>query len=245
MPSPPPPPPPPPPGPPRTLPAGFKTSQTTTDIGVLVGIYFLMVLCALGLFYLRLPRQSTRTAQGRRAAAAAAASRLGSAVRSASGRLRVATNGKEPGAAAVRADGTARSAASGMAAPPSAAAHNSAGGGGRRWQFWNPVFGRGGGSSAAPAGGAAGKPAAAAPTAMPPPPAQTPLASGSGRLRVSTSMDRGSGSAIVADVVLPALSVSANAAQQQAEARQQKKFRQDFKAAMAAARKQRQEGGQQ
>ncbi|KAL4857919.1 ATP-binding cassette sub-family G member 2 [Chlorella vulgaris] len=59
---------------------GFKPNQTTTDIGVLVGIYFLMVLLALGLFFLRLPRQRTpaapwwrRKAAGEAPAPAAAA----------------------------------------------------------------------------------------------------------------------------------------------------------------------------
>jgi hypothetical protein len=37
--------------------AGFKTDQTTVDIGVLVGFYFFFVLLTLALFLLRLPRQ--------------------------------------------------------------------------------------------------------------------------------------------------------------------------------------------
>lgn len=233
--------------PPAFLAAGFKPSQTTTDIGVLVGIYFLMVLCALGLFYLRLPRQVTHTAHSRRRAAARAASRLlgggsaalGSAARAASGHLRVATAGKTAGPVAAHADGTASGAAA--AGAPAGVASNvaSAEAGGRRWQFWNPMFGRSSGSPTLPAGGAASEPEAAARV---PPPAQTPLASGSGRLVVSSSMGRGSGGAVVGDLALPPLSVSATAAQQQAEVQQQKKFRQDFKAAMAAARKQRQGG---
>ena len=44
--------------------AGFKPDQTTTDIGVLVGIYFLMVLLALLLFFLRLPRQRSSPGGG-------------------------------------------------------------------------------------------------------------------------------------------------------------------------------------
>ncbi|KAL4457602.1 hypothetical protein ABPG75_012467 [Micractinium tetrahymenae] len=232
---------------------GFKPGQTTTDIGVLVGIYFLMVLCALGLFYLRLPRQVTHSSHSRRRGAAGTASRLlgsggaalGSAVRSASGRLKVATSGKEPGAAAVRADGTAGVAASGAAAAAAAAANggNGAEAGGRRWQFWNPAPGKQGSSPVrAPAATASGEPAAAA--AAPPPPVQTPLASGSGRLLVSSSMDLSNGDSRSTDLALPPLSVSATAAHQQAEAGRQKKFRQDFKAAMAAARKHRQ-GGEQ
>lgn len=222
---------------PASAPAGFKPNQTTTDIGVLVGIYFLMVLCALGLFYLRLPRQATHAAHGRRRRAAAAASRLGSAVRSASGRLRVATASREPGATAAQTRGAAGGEAAGGVG-------SGAEGGGRRWQFWNPMFGRSGGSPVKPTGGAVSEAAAAAPGVAAPPPAQTPLASGSGRLSCA-SMDRRNGSAIVADVALPALSVSTTAAQQQAEAQQQKKFRQDFKAAMAAARRQRRSGGQE
>ena len=72
-------------------PAGFDPSRTTVDIGILVAFYFLMVLKALGLFFLRLPRQRGASGGGRaRAFASRTTSAFTTAVdamRTTSGRL--------------------------------------------------------------------------------------------------------------------------------------------------------------
>lgn len=74
-----------------TPPAGFDPSRTTVDIGILVAFYFLMVMLALGLFFLRLPRQRGASGGGRaRAFASRTTSAFTTAVdamRSTSGRL--------------------------------------------------------------------------------------------------------------------------------------------------------------
>ena len=102
-------------------PAGFDPSRTTTDIGILVAYYFLFVLLALGVFFLRLPRQRS----GRRARWAAAAA-AGARLRTASGRLlsRAGSAGSEGTAAAVA--GGAPGVGSKRFSQPNRSAHSAA-----------------------------------------------------------------------------------------------------------------------